>query len=110
MMNTRLFVLLSLTAAVVLGGVGMLAQTTRPGDTLQLWDYHTEVTRDRAVPAESRGEPGRRGASTADAMLNAWGQQGWELVAVTRREVRVEDTMQTETLYAFKRLSRTVNR
>jgi hypothetical protein len=43
-------------------------------------------------------------------MLNAWGGEGWELVAVTRREVRVDDTIQTETLYAFKRPTRLVNR
>jgi hypothetical protein len=43
-------------------------------------------------------------------MLNTWGHEGWELVAVTRREVRVDDTIQTETLYAFKRPTRVINR
>jgi hypothetical protein len=109
MMSTRVFALLAFVATVGLGGGAMLAQTTRPGDTLQLWEYHTEVMRERAVPPEVRGEPRGRGTGT-DAMLNGWGQQGWELVAVTRREVRVEDIMQTETLYAFKRSSRSVNR
>ena len=87
----------------------MLAQTVRPGATLQLWEYHTEVVRERGVPPELRGDP--RGRGTAyDAILTAWGQEGWDLVAVTRRDVRVEDTMQTETLYAFRRPTGTVNR
>jgi len=43
-------------------------------------------------------------------MLNSRGREGWELVAVTRREIRVDDTLQTETLYAFKRSTRSVNR
>jgi hypothetical protein len=109
MMSTRVFVSLAFVSMLALGGGAMLAQTTRPGDTLQLWEYHTEVTRERGVPPEVRSEPRGRGTGT-DAMLNGWGQEGWELVAVTRREVRVEDTLQTETLYAFKRPSRSVNR
>jgi hypothetical protein len=110
MMNRRALVLVALVTAFGLGGVAMVAQTTRPGETLQLWEYGTEVTRDRTVPAEARGEARRGGATATDAMLNKWGVEGWELVAVTRRDIRIDDTIQTETLYAFKRPSRTVNR
>jgi hypothetical protein len=109
MMSTRALVLIALAATFGLGGVAMLAQTTRPGETRQLWEYRTEVTRDRGVPAEARGD-GRRGPIVSDAVLNNWGAEGWELVAVTRRDVRIDDTIQTETLYAFKRPTRTVNR
>jgi hypothetical protein len=109
MMSTRVFALLAFVTTLALGGGAMLAQTVRPGATLQLWEYHTEVVRERGVPPELRGDP--RGRGTAyDAILTAWGQEGWDLVAVTRREVRVEDTMQTETLYAFRRPTGTVNR
>jgi hypothetical protein len=110
MMSTRALALTAFVAMILLGGVAILAQATRPGDTRQLWEYRTEVTRDRGVPPESRGEPRRGGGSAAEAMLNAWGGEGWELVAVTRREVRVDDSIQTETLYAFKRPTRVVNR
>ena len=75
---------------ILLGGVAILAQATRPGDTMQLWEYRTEVTRERG------------GGPAPDAMLNARGGEGWELAAVTRREVRVDDTIKTETLYAFQ--------
>ena len=109
-MSTRALALTAFVAMILLGGVAILAQATRPGDTMQLWEYRTEVTRDRGVPPESRGEPRRSGGSAADSMLNTWGHEGWELVAVTRREVRMDDTIQTETLYAFKRLTRVVNR
>ena len=109
-MSTRALALMSCAVLILLGGVAMLAQATRPGDTRQLWEYRTEVTRDRGVPPESRGEPRRGGGPAVDAMLNGWGGQGWELVAVTRREVRVDDMIQTETLYAFKRPTRLVNR
>jgi hypothetical protein len=110
MMSTRALALTAFVAMILLGGVAILAQATRPGDTMQLWEYRTELTRDRGVAPESRGEPRRSGGSAADAMLNTWGHEGWELVAVTRREVRVDDTIQTETLYAFKRPTRVVNR
>ena len=109
-MSKRALALMSVVAVILLGGVAIFAQATRPGDTMQLWEYRTEVTRDRGVTPESRGEARRAGVPAADAMLNAWGGEGWELVAVTRREVRVDDTMQTETLYAFKRPTRVVNR
>jgi hypothetical protein len=111
MMSTRALALMSVVAVILLGGVAIFAQATRPGDTMQLWEYRTEMTRDRGVTPESRGEDARRGGGpAADAMLNRWGGEGWELVAVTRREVRVDDTIQTETLYAFKRPTRVVNR
>ena len=76
---------------------------------MQLWEYRTEITRERGVPAEPRADSRREG-SPPDSMLNSRGREGWELVAVTRREIRVDDTLQTETFYTFKRLSRTVNR
>ncbi len=104
-MSTRALALTAFVAMILLGGVAMFAQATRPGDTMQLWEYRTEMTRERGGPSESRG-----GGSAADAMLNARGGEGWELAAVTRREVRVDDTIQTETLYAFKRPTRMVNR
>jgi hypothetical protein len=97
MMSTRALAVTAFVAMILLGGVAILAQATRPGDTMQLWEYRTEVARDRGGPA-------------ADAMLNARGGEGWELVAVTRREVRVDDTIQTETLYALKRPTRVVSR
>ena len=110
MMSTRVLVLVAVVGTLGLSGVAMVAQTTRPGDTLQLWEYRTEITRDRGVPPEARGDA-RRGVATAtDAMLNSWGGEGWELVAVTRRDVRIDDTIQTETLFAFKRPTRSVNR
>jgi len=105
-MNTRVFVLIALVTTVVLGGVGMIAQTRTPGETLQLWEYRTEITRDRGVLPEPR----RGGGSALDVTLNSLGNEGWELVGVTRREIRVDDTIQTETLYAFKRPTRSVNR
>ena len=105
-MSTRVFVLIALVATVALGGVGMIAQTRTPGETLQLWEYRTEVTRDRGVLPEPRPP----GGAARDVMLNSRGNEGWELVAVTRREVRVDDTIQTEMLYAFKRPTRSVNR
>jgi hypothetical protein len=110
MMSTRALALMSFAAMILLGGVAIFAQARRPGDTMQLWEYRTEVTRDRGVPPESRGETHRSAGSAADATLNRWGDEGWELVGVTRREVRVDDTIQTETLYAFKRPTRVVNR
>jgi hypothetical protein len=100
MMSIRALALTAFVAMILLGGVAMLAQPTRPGDTMQLWEYRTEVTRDRGVMP---------GGPAAD-VLNARGGEGWELVAITRREVRVDDTIQTETLYAFKRPTRVVNR
>lgn len=99
-MRSRALILTFVVATLFLGGIGIFAQTQRPGDTLQLWDYHTETTR-----VETRRDTGN-----PDSMLNGLGQQGWELVSITRREVRVDDTLHTETLYTFKRPSRTVNR
>lgn len=105
-MSTRVFGLIAIVLTLLLGGVGILAQTRVPGDTLQLWEYRTEITRDRGAAA---GEA-RRNGSTPEAMLNARGAEGWELVGVTRRDVRIDDTIQTETMYAFKRATRSVNR
>ena len=103
-MSTRVLALISLLALLVVGGAALVAQTRTPGDTLQLWEYRTEITRERAVLTEPRREP------PADTMLNTRGSEGWELVGVTRRDIRVDDTIQIETLYAFKRPTRSVNR
>lgn len=99
-MSTRVLALMFAVGTLLLGVVAIKAQTQRPGDTLQLWDYHTEITRMET----------RRDTGNPDVMLNGLGQQGWELIAVTRREVRVDDALHTETLYTLKRPSRTVNR
>jgi hypothetical protein len=112
-MNRKVKVLRMFAAAglVLLCAAGILrAQANRPGDTMQLWEYHTEIVRSPG-PGTMDSRPGgaMRGAG-ADAMLNARGSDGWELVALARREIRVDDAMHTETLYAFKRLTRVVNR
>ena len=104
-MNTRMLALIVIVATVSLGAVGMLAQT-RPGNTLQLWEYRTEVSRERGT-GDVRPEGRREGS---EGMLNSRGNEGWELVAVTRREIRVDDMFQTETVYTFKRPTRSVNR
>jgi hypothetical protein len=94
-----------LAAAAVLA-----AQVTRPGDTRQLWEYHTEIVRGQGPSLDQRAESGRRVAASADVMLNSLGREGWELVGLTRREIRVDDVMHTETTYALKRPLRLVNR
>jgi hypothetical protein len=99
-MSARTLASVVLFGILILAAVANMAQTLRPGDTMQLWEYRTE-----AIRAETR-----RDTTPADPMLNARGQQGWELIAMTRREVRVDDTLQTETIYTFKRLARAVNR
>jgi hypothetical protein len=99
-MSTRALALIAISAMLILGAIGIAAQAPRPGDTLQLWEYRTEVTR-----VETRRDTGQ-----TDGMLNARGQEGWELVALTRREIRVEDAMMTESVYTFKRPTRSVNR
>jgi hypothetical protein len=105
-MTARTSGLVGVIAVLLLSAAAFLtAQATRPGDTLQLWEYRTEVVRGPALRGASE-----RGSAGSDSMLSSLGGDGWDLVAVTRREVRVEDVMQTETLYAFKRPTRTVNR
>jgi hypothetical protein len=99
-MSTRALAPLLIVATLLLGAGGIFAQTSRPGDTLQLWEYRTEISR-----VETRRDTG-----SPDVMLNAHGHEGWELVAMTRREVRVEDTLMTETIFTFKRPGRSVNR
>jgi hypothetical protein len=110
-MSAKLVGLFAALGIVAVCAAGALrAQTNRPGETLQLWEYHTEMTRGPATAApDQRSEP-RRGAGTSDTMLNSRGREGWELVAVTRREIRVDDMMQTETSYVFKRPVRSINR
>ena len=103
-----------LAAGIGLGaGAFVRALVVRRGETRQLWEYHTVVVRSAAGPAtaaDTRGEARRLPSGIADTLLNSLGRNGWELVGVTRREVRVEDTLETESLYVFKRPTRTVNR
>lgn len=100
-MSKRTLAPLVFLAILILAAVANKAQAPRPGDTLQLWEYRTEVTRVET----------RRDTAPADVMLNARGREGWELIAITRREVRIDDAMQTESLYTFKRPSnRSINR
>ncbi|HEX6972949.1 MAG TPA: hypothetical protein VF147_01025 [Vicinamibacterales bacterium] len=75
----------------IAGAVFVRAQVDRPGPTYPLWEYRTELLRG----------PGMQDMS--EATLNDMGRQGWELTALTRREIRVQDSMQTETVYVFKR-------
>ncbi len=111
-MRTRTWWSFAAASVILLGTVGLLsAQATRPGDTIETWEYHTEAIRSAASPSgDQRADARRPGGSSSDAILNSWGRNGWELVAVTRREVRVDDTLETETFYAFKRPMRPVNR
>lgn len=109
-MTARTLGLIAVVGVVLLGAAAFLtAQATRPGGTLQLWEYRTEIVGSPATSGPDRGAESRAG-SGSDSMLNSLGREGWELVAVTRREVRVDDVMRTETLYALKRPTRTVNR
>jgi hypothetical protein len=112
-MSGRLKGVLAVVGIVLLGAVALLAaQATRPGDTMQLWEYRTEITRGPASPGatDSRSDLRRGGSSSADSLLNSLGRDGWELVAVTRREIRVDDLLQTEASYTFKRATRSINR
>jgi|SRR5262245_13971449 len=106
------FLGLILAAGIVLGAVALLrAQVVRPGDTIQLWEYHTEIVRSAASPAPTDRSGGRRPSNgSPDSMLNSLGRDGWELVGITRREVRVDDTLETETLYVLKRSNESRNR
>jgi hypothetical protein len=103
---------LSATLAILfLAAIAMLrAQVTRPGETMQLWEYHTEIVRGPGPGTPDPRSEARRAPGPSDSMLNSWGRDGWELVGFTRREIRVDDGMQTETAYAFKRPTGTVNR
>ena len=79
-------------AGLAIGMVGLLrAQVSLPGPTYPLWEYRTETTR------------GTGPQEISESMLNGLGREGWELTTLTRREVRVQDLMQTETIYVFKR-------
>ncbi len=78
-------------AAIVAGAVLVRAQVVQPGPTYPLWEYRTQTSR------------GVGTQEVSEAVLNGLGREGWELTALTRREIRVQDTMQTETVYVFKR-------
>jgi hypothetical protein len=110
-MAAKTLSLFAMLAVLFVGAMTMLrAQVIRPGGTLQLWEYHTEIVRSQGTGAMERGEGPRRGTGSPDAVLNSLGSDGWELVGVQRREIRVENVMQTETMYAFKRPTRSINR
>lgn len=85
------FVFVLAVAALIAGAVFVRAQVDRPGPTYPLWEYRTETIRGPAVQ------------DVSEAMLTGAGREGWDLTAMTRREIRVQDTMQTETIYVFKR-------
>lgn len=87
----RPFVLLIAIAGAMLGALLARAQVREPGPTYPLWEYRTEIH--RALGERELG----------DGALNALGREGWELAGFTRREIRVQDTIQTETAYVFKR-------
>jgi hypothetical protein len=88
----RRLLMIALAVALAVTGVTLVrAQVDRPGPTYPLWEYRVETTR----------EPGTRELS--DANLNSLGREGWELTGLTRREIRVQDMIQTETVYVFKR-------
>jgi hypothetical protein len=108
-MSTKTLGVLATAVAVFLAAVAVLAaQVTRPGDTMERWEYQTDVVRGPGPGTpEPRGDA-RRGAG--DALLDSRGREGWELVGIARREIRVDDGLQTETFYAFKRPTRPVNR
>lgn len=98
-------------AILILGAIAILnAQAARPGETMQLWEYHTEIVRGPGPGTQDQRGESRRGGGVSDSMLNSWGRDGWELVGFTRREIRVDDALQTETAYTFKRSTRSVNR
>ena len=110
-MSAKLLGMFGALGIVAVCAAGALpAQTNRPGETMQLWEYHTEMTRGPATAAVDQRSEARRAAAPSDSMLNSRGREGWELVAVTRREIRVDDMMQTETSYVFKRPTRAINR
>ena len=87
----RRWIVFAIAVVAVVAGVVASGQVDRPGPTYQLWEYHTE---------SARG-PGNQ--EMPESALNTLGRQGWELTALTRREIRVQDSMQTETVYVFKR-------
>lgn len=85
-------VVLSLAVVLVVAGAVLIrAQVIAPGPTYPLWEYRTETTR------------GIGPQEVSESMLNGLGREGWELTTLTRREVRVQDVMQTETIYVFRR-------
>ena len=112
-MTAKTLSLSATLAILILGAMAILgAQATRPGETMQLWEYHTEIVRGPGPGTQDQRGESRRGGGglVSDSMLNSWGRDGWELVGFTRREIRVDDALQTETAYTFKRSTRSVNR
>ena len=67
-MTAENFGLSAMLAILFLGAMAMLrAQVTRPGDTMQLWEYHTEIVREpgaRHVGARSRIRAADQGRPT----------------------------------------------
>jgi hypothetical protein len=83
---------LLVAAVVVMAGFALArAQVREPGPTYPLWEYRTEIIR------------GPTNQELSEGTLNSLGRDGWELAALTRREIRVQDLMQVETAYVFKR-------
>ena len=110
-MTAKMLSLFVMLAILFLGVIATVrTQVTRPGDTLQLWEYHTEVVRGPGPATPDPRTESRRAPGVSDSMLNSWGRDGWELVGFTRREIRVDDAMQTEMAYTFKRPTRSINR
>ncbi len=87
----RFRIALVLALSIVAGVALVRAQVSQPGPTYPLWEYRTETSR------------GIGTQELSESVLNGLGREGWELTALTRREIRVQDTMQTETVYVFKR-------
>ena len=69
-MTAKTLSLCATLAILILGAMAILgAQATRPGETMQLWEYHTEI---RARPGHSgsaRGAPSRTRNVRLDAEL-----------------------------------------
>ena len=90
-MKYRFALVLAAAAIIIAGAAFVRAQVDRPGPTYPLWEYHTETSR------------GTGNQELSEGALNVFGRDGWELTALTRREIRVQDSMQTEAVYVFKR-------
>jgi hypothetical protein len=91
-MSTRALALMLVVTVLVGGALVSCSDPTSRRHASAVGIPH----RDRPSRNSPRnGKPGRH--------LNAWARQGWELVGMTRREVRVDDALMTETIYTFKR-------
>ena len=107
MARTKLSSVVLAAVALAFAGGLLAAQTAQPGLTYPLWEYRTEIVRGPGS-SDPRTDTGRGAgrAEMSDSALNSLGREGWEVATATRREVRVGDQMQTETMYVFKRSRR----